>query len=207
MNKLSLLSSIAASVLTFSASASSALPSFMERTEESSLQYQVSVGYSAGGEKIGPAISDAYGQSQVSAGSGLMLGAGFSYNLPTSYPMFLAANLHVMADHASSNESEVTFTRIPMDFMLGSQYRKFRFAGGLTHHMNPTLEYNWDNDDSFDKEESTSKSYGAATGQVAEVSYNIERVDLNLRYTNIEYNFAGVKVDGSGMAVSIMLRF
>jgi len=208
MNKYAFIGAIAMSAVSASTYAGGILPSFMERAENSPVEFQLRAGYSSGGDKIGPAISDAYGQSQISAGSGFTVGMGVNYDLKTTYPMFLTANVHVIADHATSKESDVTFTRIPMDFMVGSQYRKFRFAGGITHHVNPTIQYRWDNDDeAFDKEESTSKSYGAATGQVVEASYLVKKVDLNLRYTNIEYDFAGVKVDGSGMAISVMYRF
>lgn len=208
MNKVCITTFLALSALSLNTQAEDFMPSFLKRADNSPLTYQLRAGYSSGGEKIGPAISDSYGQSRVSAGSGVLVGAGFTYDLKTTYPMFVETNISILADQASSNDSNVTFTRIPMDFMLGSRYRKLRFAVGLTHHANPTLKMKWDEDgENNDKEESTEKSYGGATGQVIELSYNLQPVDLNLRYTNIEYDFAGVKVDGSGMAVSIMLRF
>lgn len=208
MNKIICATALTTGLIASHAQAGATTPAFAGKVTQSPFELQLRAGYSAGGDKIGPVISDAHGQSQVSAGSGLMVGGGINYYLNTAYPTFLSANLHIMADQANSRESEIRFTRFPVDLMLGSHYRNFRFAGGITHHINPSLEYKWDSDgNQFDKEESVSESFGSATGQVAEMSYKVERVDLNLRYTHIEYNFAGVKVDGSGMAVSVILRF
>ncbi len=184
-----------------------------KRADDSRLQYQLRAGYGAGGDSIGPKVDDAYAQDQVSAGNGLMFGAGVRYALSpalplTAMPLFVESNINIMIDAAHSSETDVSFIRYPFDVLLGTEYKQWRFAAGYTRHINPKLEIQYSEDDNgFDKETTYEKTYNDADGQVVEVSYGLGKIDANIRYTQIEYDFAGVKVDGSGVALSVMLRF
>ena len=116
----------------------------------------------------------------------------------------LQATLGYHIDGVFAENGETSFTRWPLELLAFKKMGKFRLGGGLTHHLNPTFEFDLD-DDTLPKEE---VDFDNATGLVIEADYFFtNNFGLGLRHTSIEYKTTNSKVDGSHTGIILTYTF
>jgi hypothetical protein len=87
---------------------------------------------------------------------------------------------------------------LPIDLLVGKQTEKLNFGLGLTYHLNPSL-----NDDF------NGNKYNAdnALGFILEANFKVfKQAHIGLRYTNIKYKFTD-EFDGSNTAITAGYTF
>ena len=105
-------------------------------------------------------------------------------------------------DKSSAENGDVSFDRFPVEILEFYKLRRFRFGGGITYHINPSLD-----GDGFAS--GIEAEFDDALGFVLQVDYMFRQFSVGLRYTDIEYEVkdSGVDVDGNSIGIVLGLRF
>lgn len=161
-------------------------------------------GLEFGGDMLIKAIFADGDTSTIDAGEGLYIagGAAFPMNQDGSLETQLTFGLK-MAFLQEADNGGADFTRFPLEAMLFHTSDRFRVGGGLSYHLNPTL-----NTDGILSSFQT--DFEDSLGAVFQMDwYFAENVTVGLRYTSIDYTVDGVpgELDGSSFGLTVGARF
>lgn len=155
--------------------------------------FMLTGGITYGGDKLAT-ISYTNGDDVDIHGGGLiLLGAGGIYRFNSNWETQVSVNYQF--DKANARNGEATFDRIPIDFLGFYRTGSHRFGGGVTYHINPKFDSDFDLDNGKQKIE-----FDNALGAVIEYDYFFNNsLSLGVRYANIKYKSSDISgdVDGS----------
>ena len=105
-------------------------------------------------------------------------------------------------DKSSADNGDVSFDRFPIEMLEFYKLGRFRFGGGLTYHLNPSL-------DGDGVASAIEADFDDALGFVLQVDFLFRQGSVGLKYTDIEYQVEGSEVDVDGNSIGIVfgLRF
>jgi hypothetical protein len=129
---------------------------------------------------------------KLRAGQGLFLGAGASI-LSDDKDLEGEVTLSYKFAGISADNGDVTWSVLPLDVLLFYRVPNFRFGGGLTFHLNPTLKGSGD-------ASGLQANYKDAAGLVLQGDYMFgEKIKLGLRFVGVKYKADSVQ-PASGLA-------
>lgn len=161
------------------------------------------IGVTSGGDKL-VEVQYTNGETEdIKAGGGVFLSGGF---LLKTFPA-LSRNHETQVtigyyfDDSEAENGDVSWSRIPLEVMQFYRLKRFRVGGGLTYHINPTLEgsgFANNVDADFDN----------ALGLVAEADFLFGKGGfIALKYTKIDYEVYGIKVNGDNVGLTLGALF
>jgi hypothetical protein len=117
---------------------------------------------------------------KLTAGQGLFLGAGASI-LSDAKDLEGEVTLSYKFAGITAQNGDITWSVLPLDALLFYRIPNFRFGGGLTFHLNPTLK-------GSGAASGLQANYKNAAGLVLQADYMFgEKIKLGLRLTGIKY--------------------
>lgn len=150
-------------------------------------------GLTYGGDKIAK-ITYTNGDSvDIRAGGLLLIGGGGVYQFNNNWETQLSINYQF--DRANARNGDATFDRYPIDLLGFYRIGAHRFGGGVSYHLNPTFDSDFDLVNGKQKIE-----FDNAVGAVIEYDYFFNNsIALGARYVNIKYKSSDISgsVDGS----------
>ena len=163
------------------------------------------IGIHAGGDELVQVSFNTGDVSTIQAGALLSLNYGIAFDLsPDLEAQFTAG---IKFDEVSAINGSVTFTRYPINFLVYYKHGDWNIGGGVTYHINPTLNGSGISSGLF-------ASYENATGYIIDAMYFFERQSyIGFRYTNIDYRTLGSAnttsdpVDGNSFGLVFGARF
>jgi hypothetical protein len=160
----------------------------------------LSFGVTYGGDKLAT-ISYKHGDDvDIHAGGLVLFGIGVLHQFGNNWEAQASVNYHF--DRANARNGDATFDRIPLDFLGFYRVGAHRFGGGVTYHLNPKFDSDFD----FAGGDGT-VDFDNAVGAVIEYDYFFnESVSLGVRYTNIKYKSADISDDIDGSYGGLMLN-
>ncbi|ADZ89678.1 hypothetical protein GV054_01960 [Marinomonas mediterranea] len=165
-------------------------------------EFGAQIGYASGGDKLATATFMDGSTESLYAGSGFTIGAFLTAPISAESDIDWKLAINYLNDSIDAANGEISFSRFPIDALVIKNFEKFKLGGGITYHLNPTLDL-----DTPSYNEKTDADN--ALGFILEGSYMLTRdVDLGLRYTNIEYDFKNAPAfDGSHVAINLAVTF
>lgn len=159
----------------------------------------VVAGYDAGGDSLIGLTYTSGNTDSIRANEGLYAGAGVSVLNDAGNIEFQGTlSVKYMALHADNGG--VTWLRYPLDALLFYRMRGFRMGGGLTYVIAPRLKGSGELSNIDTKLDN-------AAGAVLQADYLLERVNLGVRYTILDYKIGGNTIKSSGVGVSFGFAF
>ena len=140
------------------------------------------VGAELGGDTLVSVQTNGGGSDtrKLSAGQGLFLGGGASI-LSDAKDLEGEVMLSYKFAGVSAQNGDINWSVLPLDALLFYRMPNFRFGGGLTFHINPTLKGSGD-------ASGLQANYKNAAGVVLQADYMFgEKIKLGLRLTGIKY--------------------
>lgn len=141
---------------------------------------------------------------KIKAGGLLMVGAGVLV-APSDSPFSYQVTLNYHFDSITAKNGDASFDRMPIEAQVFYNSGKHRFGAGLTHHLSPEVEFD------FDDAPRETVEFDDATGAVIEYNYAVSpSIWLGLRYTTIDYSPSdvdGEDVDGDHVGVTLHIPF
>jgi hypothetical protein len=156
--------------------------------------------YMSGGEKLVEMEYTDGSSDSVSAGAGIGFGAGLRQSVAEQ--VSIEGRLGYLSDTASGKDGfgrtvEFTFSTLPVDILAHYEAGKHSIGGGLTYHMNPSLDI-----------DGTEFEFDNAMGTLIEYQYSWSpKAALSVKYQNISYDYEGTNFDGAGFGIGLSGRF
>jgi outer membrane protein with beta-barrel domain len=117
---------------------------------------------------------------KLTAGQGLFLGAGASI-LSEAKDLEGEVTLSYKFAGISAQNGDITWSVLPLDALLFYRIPNFRFGGGITFHLNPTLK-------GSGVASGLQANYKNAAGLVLQGDYMFgDKIKLGLRYVGVKY--------------------
>jgi outer membrane protein with beta-barrel domain len=141
-----------------------------------------------------PTTGSGGGTKKISAGEGLFLGAGASI-LTDSKDLEIEATLSYKFTSISAQNGDIDWSVLPLDVLVFYRIPNWRFGGGLTYHINPSLK-------GTGIAAGLNADYKDSLGIVLQGDYMFgEKIKLGLRYVGVKYKASSIQ-DTSGIAVN-----
>ncbi|MBU1668737.1 hypothetical protein KKC13_09985 [bacterium] len=159
-----------------------------------SLKPMLQMGYDWGGTTLATVYhnSDYYYYdseiNEIRAGEGLSFEAGASLSNPSSN-MELQFLIGYKFDSDSASNGEVTWDLIPFTALAMFKAQRWKFGGGVTYHLNPTLSGGFSGyENGLYFNDNVNDHYENAVGGVAQIQYMAtDSLAIGLKGTFIEY--------------------
>lgn len=136
----------------------------------------------------------------IKANEGFYVAGGVAY-IPETLNLETELTVGWKYTGVTASNGELRFTRYPLEALVFYPWEFMRFGGGLTYHINPTLERDGAVVGSDEK-------YDNAVGLVGQVDYRLsDNVTLGVRYTMLEYSRAGGDKGADGFGINVSGRF
>lgn len=124
---------------------------------------------------------------KVRAGDGLFLGAGASI-LNDAKDVEVEVTLSYKFSGISAQNGDINWSVLPLDALVFYRMPNWRFGGGLTYHINPTLK-------GTGVAGGLDADYKNALGIVLQGDYMFgEKIKLGLRYTGVKYKASSIQL-------------
>ena len=149
-------------------------------------------GLTYGGDKIAKIEYDNGDNVDIRGGGLLLIGVGGLYRFDQNWEAQLSLNYQF--DRANAKNGDATFDRFPVDLLGFYRMGAHRFGGGITYHMNPTFDSNFDIANGKQRID-----FDDAVGAVIEYDYFFnDSISLGARYVNIKYKSPDISGDLDG---------
>lgn len=160
----------------------------------------VKLGYDFGGDTLTTVPFTDGTTASIDTNEGLLLGGGVAIaNADYTWQTEITLNWKYQAITAANGD--LKWTRWPLEALTFYQMTQFRFGGGLTYHLNPSLQ----GDGAVSN---INMDFDNALGFVLQADYRLdEAIAFGLRYTVIEYESGGRTYDASGPGLSFSAVF
>jgi len=160
----------------------------------------LNIDYMSGGEELAEQEYTDGSSDSVSAGAGIGFGIGLRQEVQPQ--ISVEGRIGYLSDTASGKDAfgdtiEFTFSTLPMDALAHYQFEKHSIGGGLTYHLNPTLDI-----------DGTEFDFDNAIGALIEYQYQWSpQGAVSVKYQSISYEYEGIDFDGSGFGIGLAGRF
>lgn len=160
----------------------------------------VKLGYDFGGDTLTTVPFTDGTTASIDTNEGLLLGGGVAI-ANADYTWQTEVTLSWKYQAITAANGDLKWTRWPLEAVTFYQLPQFRFGGGLTYHLNPTLEGDG-------VVSNINMDFDNALGFVLQADYRLdEAIAFGLRYTVIEYESGGRTYDASGPGLSFSAVF
>lgn len=160
----------------------------------------VKLGYDFGGDTLTTVPFTDGTTASIDTNEGLLLGGGVAI-ASADYTWQTEITLNWKYQAITAANGDLKWTRWPLEALTFYQLTQFRFGGGLTYHLNPTLEGDG-------VVSNINMDFDNALGAVLQADYRLdEAIAIGLRYTFIEYETAGRSYDATGPGLSFTAVF
>ncbi len=182
----------------------SATLAFAAQAAIADITWETGLYINSGGDELAKLEFEEGHDQTVNAGGGLHFVFGGRYAI--NEEVRVLARLGYLVDSASGEYDsgatvDIDFSTLTLDALASYRINKHEIGGGFTYQPSP--EYEVDH-----PIVSGSVEADAALGLLVEYRYNLnERVGLDVRYMNIEYDFEGDTRDGSGLGIGAVFMF
>ncbi len=144
------------------------------------------------------------GSDTIRAGQLFSFAGGATFDITSDLEGMVTIGYY--ADSQTYSNGSADFSRIPINGMVFYEQGTLRLGGGLTYHLNPTLTCD------ITAVCNSTATADSALGYMLEAGSTTKggrkgRLYYGLRYTIINYQFAGGSVDGSNFALVFSLLF
>ena len=165
------------------------------------------VGYDWGGTTLATIHHDYESDYKIRAGDGLDLEIGAAVGNPNLELQFLVG---YKFDTDSASNGDVTWSTIPLTAIGMYKRNQWKFGGGVTYHLNPTLSGSFSGyergeyfNDTVDDE------YENSVGAVAQIQYQAsESFDIGIKGTFIEYKLKNDNTQiAEGNSIGIVMTY
>jgi hypothetical protein len=159
-------------------------------------------GYDTGGDTLINVIFTDGSTESIKANEGFYFGGGVSI-LNDDGTLEAELTVAYKAEIINASNGKLKFTRIPLEALGFYRWPKFRLGGGLTYHMDASL-------DGSGVASPVNRNYDDAAGFVLQGDYLVnQKFSIGLRYTSIEYKQTntGAKFKGDGVGFTVGYRF
>lgn len=175
-----------------------------------SLKPMLQVGYDWGGTTLATVYHDYEAPNNIQAGQGLNFEVGASLGNPNSNMMELQFLAGYRFDSDSASNGEVTWDVVPLTALAMFKAQRWKFGGGVTYHLNPTLSggfSGYDNGVYFN--DSVNDQYDDAVGVVTQIQYMATPAfAIGLKGTFIEYKLTNDATQtAKGNSIGILLSY
>jgi hypothetical protein len=147
----------------------------------------VKAGYNFGGDiVVSVGVSGASGSStkSIKANDGIFVGGGASI-LTDSKDFEAELSASYKFSTIAAQNGDLDWTVLPLDALFFYRVPNFRFGGGLTYHLSPTLK-------GTGAASGLNAKYNDALGLVLQADYVLgNRFNFGLRYTSVDYKAKG----------------
>lgn len=162
--------------------------------------FMLTGGLTHGGDKIATIEYEDGDDADIRAGGLFLLGLGVDYRFTPSWELQLTLNYQF--DRANAENGDASFHRMPIDLLGFYRQGAHRFGGGLTYHMSPEFEADFDSLD-----DNISVDFDDALGLVLEYDYFFnDSLSVGVRYTTIEYEISDYSEEVDGSYFGLMLN-
>lgn len=160
----------------------------------------VKLGYDFGGDTLTTVPFTDGTTASIDTNEGLLLGGGVAIaNVDYTWQTEITLNWKYQAITAANGD--LTWTRWPLEALTFYQMPQFRFGGGLTYHLNPSLQGDG-------VVSNVNVDFDNALGFILQADYRLdEAIAFGLRYTLIEYETDGRSYDATGPGLSFSAVF
>src|SRR5690606_325816 len=161
-------------------------------------RFLAGLGFAHGGDKL-TTVEFTDGSSEtLRAGSGIAFNAGVVHHFIDA-PFSIQASFGYLLEDTAASNSNIRFSRDPLEVLGCWRNGDHRCGGGLVHHFSPTFD--------MDNLGPGKVEFDDATGFALEYGWRF----ISVRYTGIEYSFdtpfGSAKVDGNGLGVYLTYGF
>ncbi len=165
-----------------------------------------SFGYDAGGERLGTVFFDDGTKENVNANEGLHLAGGFV--IPLMNALALHTTIGFQTGGSTGDNGDMTWLSFPWETTLAAQLGNFMVGGGTIYHFSPQFntdgalrnlgDYRFDDALGYQAQIAWSSKPNAFTGS----SYQI-----GLRYSSVEFENKGTKINGDSTGIFVKYLF
>ena len=165
-----------------------------------------SFGYDAGGERLGTVFFNDGTKENVDANEGLHVAGGFA--IPLMNALSLQTTIGFQTGGSTGDNGEMTWLSFPWETTLAAQLGNIMIGGGTIYHFSPQFntdgalrdlgDYRFDDSLGYQAQIAWSSSPNAFTGS---------RYHIGLRYTAIEFERQGAKINGDSTGVFVKYLF
>ncbi|MGI9302427.1 MAG: hypothetical protein ACR2RB_06950 [Gammaproteobacteria bacterium] len=189
---------IAATAVVYGVSALSLIPT----AHAHGVNFILRTGADFGGDDLIEVAFTDGSTEDIQAGELIHLAAGLDFpTSPANEALRTEVSIGWEFDRADAVNGEVEWERYPLELLQFYSLGYWRFGGGATYHINPTL-------DGEGFAGSVDLEFDDALGFVVQADVAVgPYIDLGARFTSIEYSAGGVDVDGNSFGVIASLRF
>jgi hypothetical protein len=161
-------------------------------------------GFSSGGNELVTVQHDYSSDYTIDAGDGFSIEAGMSiYNPIANFETQLLIGYKFDSD--SADNGDITWSMIPISALAFITAQNWKFGGGLTYHINPSLEGD------FNKKTRIRDDFDDAIGGIIQIQYQpIDMFAIGIRGTFIEYqltNNPSQKANGNSLGIMATFKF
>jgi hypothetical protein len=136
-------------------------------------------------------------KEEIEAGGFTYFYGGMQFDTP-AFPMRFT--LGYFTDTIDASNGSVSFSRVPLELLGVHTAGQHSVGMGLTYHLSPELDMSDFGLGSYDADN--------ALGLVLMYEYTFESsLALGVRYTNIDYDFGGVDIDGNNLGILMEMKF
>ncbi|RUM74469.1 MAG: hypothetical protein DSZ11_04005 [Sulfurovum sp.] len=148
-------------------------------TQASGIKPIIQLAIDAGGDELVTIEHDYSSDVQIDAGDGFSLEAGMAIEVAPNFENQLLIGYKFKDDNAYNGD--ISWDSTPLSALGFFKVQNWKFGGGLTYHISPELDGQFDNDEILYEFEN-------ALGVVAQVQYEVANsFAIGIRATFIEY--------------------
>lgn len=161
------------------------------------VNWHYKAGYDAGGDTLVTVRFTDGSQENIKANEGVFFGGGVSIiNQDKNIETEIALTYKV--DDITASNGSVEWSRWPLDLLVFYRWDKVRAGGGLTYHMNPSL-------DGSGVASGLNAQFKDSLGYLLQADWRItEKMNLGLRYTVLDYKTTSGSSNVSSNGVGIV---
>jgi hypothetical protein len=171
------------------------------QARDSNLLFQF--GLDMGGDELAKVTYTNGDTETIDAGGLFQLALGTTFQTaPESHPnLETQLSLGLKLDLTTAENGDLTWSRIPVEVLEFYTTPQWRFGGGLTYHMNPSL-------DGSGEAANINVDFDNALGAILEVDYiTAGKTYVGGRVTLIDYTVGSTKLSGNSVGVTVGVRF
>lgn len=140
-------------------------------------------GLEGGGDSL-VAFQTSNGGDSLKAGEGLSLGGGVSFVYWDNNVLETEVTINWKYNGIEATNGDLDFTRYPLELLEFYRFQHVRVGGGLTYHLNPSLE-------GGGVTSNVNVDYKDALGFIVQADWRItDTLNLGARFTALEYERA-----------------
>jgi hypothetical protein len=180
------------------------LISFVTLIEADLLRPIIQLGFNSGGDELVTIEHDYSSSYTIDAGDGINMEIGMAIDNPlNNFETELLIGYKFDSDSASNGD--ITWSTIPISALAFVKAQGWKFGGGLTYHISPSLEGDFSGGDRIRDD------FDDALGAIIQIQYEIiDAFAIGIRGTFIEYqlrNQPSEKANGNNIGIVATIKF